>query len=262
MKNAPLQAWCIVPYDSAQRSPSERAAMLRKLGIKRLAYDWRYKDLDHMDLEVAALRGEGLEMSALWALSQSDAAATDAHLAIIFDFVARNELGIPLWVTLMAPPDYDIWGASKRLAHTVEAMAEMADRAADVGCSVALYNHGGWFGEPASQAAIVKEAARANLGIVYNFRHGHAHIADFADHAAAMLPYLHAVNLNGMRVGGPKTLPFGSGDHEFDMLLTLLRGGYAGPLGLINHQETVDAEQALRLNLNGLARLKRWLKDA
>src|SRR5688572_17532915 len=36
-----LVAWCIVPFDSQKRSPEERAAMLEKLGIKRLAYDWR-----------------------------------------------------------------------------------------------------------------------------------------------------------------------------------------------------------------------------
>jgi sugar phosphate isomerase/epimerase len=261
LKLAPVHAWCVVPYDLAKRSPPERAAMLRRLGIRRLAYDWRYKDLDHMDLEVAALRSEGLEMSALWAPS-SLTPANDAHLAIIFDFIARNELEIPLWVTLMTPPDYDIWPRSKRLALTADAMAQVADRAADAGCSVALYNHGGWFGEPESQAAIVTAAARSNLGIVYNFHHGHKHIADFAAHAAAMLPHLTAVNLSGMRSEGPKILPFGGGDHEFDMLLALLRGGYTGPLGLINHQETVDAEQALRLSLSGLERLKRWLTSA
>lgn len=257
---APVQAWCVVPYDLAKRGPSERAAMLRRLGIQRLAYDWRYKDLEHMDLEVAALRKEGVEMSALSAPSTLSP-ASDAHLAIIFDFVARNELRIPLWVTLMAPPDYEVWPEAKRLALTVDAMAEVADRAADAGCSVALYNHGGWFGEPASQAAIATAAARPNLGIVYNFHHGHKHIADFATHAAAMLPHLTAVNLNGMRSDGSRILPFGGGDHEFDMLLALLRGGYTGPLGLINHQETVDAEQALRLSLGGLERLKRWLKS-
>lgn len=259
LRDAPLQAWGIVPHDRAGRTPPERAAMLRRLGITRLAYNWRYKDLDHLDLELAALREEGIAMSALWApatLSPSN----DAHLDILFDFIERNRLQTALWVTLMQPPDYDIWLAPKRVSLTADAMRQIADRAAAAGCTVALYNHGGWFGEPASQAAIVAEADRANLGIAYNFRHGHGHIEDFGRHAAAMLPHLMAVNLNGMRAGGPKILPFGNGDHEFDMLLTLLRGGYAGPLGLINQQEQVDAEEALRLSLNGLSRLRRWLE--
>ena len=36
-----LVAWCIVPFDSQKRSPVQRADMLQRLGIQRLAYDWR-----------------------------------------------------------------------------------------------------------------------------------------------------------------------------------------------------------------------------
>ena len=35
-----LVAWCIVPFDAAKRTPAERAAMLKKLNIGRVAYDW------------------------------------------------------------------------------------------------------------------------------------------------------------------------------------------------------------------------------
>ncbi len=34
-----LVAWCIVPFDSQKRGPEERAAMLERLGLRRLAYD-------------------------------------------------------------------------------------------------------------------------------------------------------------------------------------------------------------------------------
>src|SRR5688572_17767316 len=36
-----LVAWCIVPFDAKKRGPEERAEMLERLGIKRLAYDYR-----------------------------------------------------------------------------------------------------------------------------------------------------------------------------------------------------------------------------
>src|SRR4051812_40766284 len=36
-----LIAWCIVPFDSKNRAPEERAAMLERLGFKHFAYDWR-----------------------------------------------------------------------------------------------------------------------------------------------------------------------------------------------------------------------------
>ena len=36
-----LAAWCIVPFDSVKRGPDARAAMVRGLGLTRVAYDWR-----------------------------------------------------------------------------------------------------------------------------------------------------------------------------------------------------------------------------
>ncbi len=36
-----LVAWCIVPFDGKKRGPTERAAMCAKLGLKKIAYDWR-----------------------------------------------------------------------------------------------------------------------------------------------------------------------------------------------------------------------------
>src|SRR5687768_5938683 len=50
-----LVAWCIVPFDSQKRSPEQRSAMLEKLGLKRLAYDWRAEHIPMFDAEIAAL---------------------------------------------------------------------------------------------------------------------------------------------------------------------------------------------------------------
>ncbi|MDG2213510.1 MAG: hypothetical protein P8M70_06760, partial [Verrucomicrobiota bacterium] len=36
-----LVAWCIVPFDAKKRGPAQRARMLKRLGLKRVAYDWR-----------------------------------------------------------------------------------------------------------------------------------------------------------------------------------------------------------------------------
>src|SRR5690242_2920825 len=40
-----LVAWCIVPFDSRQRSPEDRADLLKRLGFRRFAYDWRAEHL-------------------------------------------------------------------------------------------------------------------------------------------------------------------------------------------------------------------------
>ena len=50
-----IDAWCIVPFDAKKRGPEERAQMLNRLGIKRLAYDYRAEHIPTFDAEVEAM---------------------------------------------------------------------------------------------------------------------------------------------------------------------------------------------------------------
>ena len=63
-----------------------------------------------------------------------------------------------------------------------------------IGCKLGLYNHGGWGGEPANLVAVCQHLREKHgakhVGVVYNFHHGHGHIADFADVLKLMQPYL------------------------------------------------------------------------
>jgi hypothetical protein len=94
------------------------------------------------------------------------------------------------------------------------------------------------------------------VGIVYNFHHGHEHIRDFQRHLEQMRPYLLCININGMNEGAnPKILPVGDGQHEVRMLQELRASGYAGPLGILNHREDLDAEIGLKKNLDGLDKI-------
>jgi hypothetical protein len=61
-----LAAWCIVPFDSKKRGPVERAEMLERLGITKLAYDWRAEHVPTFDAEVEAMKAHGIEISAWW----------------------------------------------------------------------------------------------------------------------------------------------------------------------------------------------------
>ena len=47
-----LVAWCVVPVDAKQRGPAERAAMLKQLGLKRVAYDWRTQHVKEFEEEI------------------------------------------------------------------------------------------------------------------------------------------------------------------------------------------------------------------
>src|SRR6478609_12077200 len=61
-----LVAWCIVPFDAKKRGPEERAAMLEKMGIHRLAYDYRAEHILTFDAELDALQKHHIELTAWW----------------------------------------------------------------------------------------------------------------------------------------------------------------------------------------------------
>ena len=95
-----------------------------------------------------------------------------------------------------------------------------------------------------------------HVGIVYNWHHGHGHIEDWRVSLEMMKPYLLCLNLNGMNSGAKsKILTLGQGGHEAVMLEVLIDSGYDGPVGILDHRNELDAKEALKGNLEGLARL-------
>jgi hypothetical protein len=99
-----------------------------------------------------------------------------------------------------------------------------------------------------------------NVGIAYNFHHGHPHIDRFPELFRLMQPHLLALNINGMRKEGPKILSVGRGDRELEMLGVVAKSGWWGPVGILGHREEMDAEVALRESLEGLAALRDQLR--
>ena len=57
-----LVAWCIVPFDDEPRSPVDRAAMMKRLGIGQYAYDYRAEHIPQFDDEMRALRAQGIDL--------------------------------------------------------------------------------------------------------------------------------------------------------------------------------------------------------
>jgi len=93
------------------------------------------------------------------------------------------------------------------------------------------------------------------VGIVYNLHHGHGDLNRFPQLLEKMMPYLHALNLNGMVTGGDRRgmmiLPLGQGDLDLGLLRVIRDSGYHGPIGILNHT-AADAEDRLQDNLDGL----------
>jgi len=258
-----LVAWCIVPFDSRKRGPEERAEMLDGLGIHRLAYDWRSEHIPTFDAEIAAMRGHGIEITAWWF-----PAALNAESKAILEAIERHRIHPQLWVTMGTETESDPAKLAAKIEGAVSTLAPICTEAQRLGCAVGLYNHLGWFGEPANQVTILgklRAVGHTNAGMVYNFHHAHSHIADFAEQFRLMQPHLLALNLNGMiRNGdslGKKIIPVGTGDEELGLLRIVQASGWRGDVGLIGHTEE-DAGLKLRKELDGLERLAPQLVGA
>ncbi|MCI0640758.1 MAG: TIM barrel protein [Gemmataceae bacterium] len=244
-----LVAWCIVPFDSKKRGPAERIEMLNRLGFRRFAYDWRAEHLPTFDAELKELKRRAIALDAVW----FPAALSDDAKKLL-DGLRRHGIKTQLWITMGDPAP-----AAKDQSAKIEAAARVlrpiAEEAAKIGCRVALYNHGGWFGEPENQIAVIKHLQLENVGIVYNLHHGHDHLPRFAELLDKMKPHLWALNLNGMVKDGDKTgkkiLPLAQGDLDLQLLKKIRDSGYRGPIGILGHTMD-DAEDRLRDNLEGL----------
>jgi sugar phosphate isomerase/epimerase len=238
-----LVAWCIVPFDSKNRGPAERAEMVKRLGLSRVAYDWRANHVPSFEEEILQYKKHGIEFFAFWGSHEQ-----------AFALFAKHGLHPQIWQTAPSPA-----GATdeERVANAVKQLLPLVERTAKMKCKLGLYNHGGWGGEPANLVAVsraLRETHKAeHVGIVYNLHHGHGHIVDFDKALAAMKPYLLCLNLNGMNSAekGPKILHLGAGEHDMKLLRTIRDSGYTGPVGIIGHTND-DAEMRLRDNLDGL----------
>ena len=245
-----LVAWCIVPFDSQHRTPEQRAEMLVKLGIHQLAYDYRAEHIPSFDEELDQLKKHDIKLLAWWFPTELNEEAK-----LILGVLEKHHVQAQLWVTGSGAPAKTPEEQTARVEAEAKRIRPIAEAAAKIGCSVGLYNHGGWFGEPENQLAIIEKLKLPNVGIVYNQHHGHEHVERFAELLAKMKPHLLALNLNGMVPNGDqidqKIVPLGAGSLDKDLLKVVRASGYTGPIGILNHTDH-DAEARLQDNLEGL----------
>jgi sugar phosphate isomerase/epimerase len=249
-----VYAWCIVPFDAVKRNPEQRIAMLQELGIKKYAYDWRDIHLDEMVGEWQLAKQNNIEVSAVWLW-------LDARMDTInrlspanerlFQNIDSADLNTDIWLSFNNNY-FDSLSPDQALERAVKIVGYIADRAAALDCKVVLYNHGSWFGQPENQINIIKALPDKDIGIVYSFHHAHQQLDRYPQLIDTMMPYLKAVNLNGMKRDGPMILPINAGDKEQAMIKLLFEKGYSGPLGILGHVETRDVKEVLIENLSGL----------
>lgn len=245
-----LVAWCIVPFDAKKRGSEERAAMMEKLGIHRFAYDYRAEHIPQFDAEIEALQRHNIKLVAWWFPTTLNDEGRN-----ILRVLERHKIKTQLWVMGGGAPTKSPEEQAARVKAEADRIRPIAGAAAAVGCTVALYNHGNWFGEPENQIEIINKLGLKNVGIVYNLHHGHDHLDRFPALLQKMRPYLFALNLNGMvrngEKAGVKILPLGQGDLDLALLKMIRDSGWRGPIGILNHTDE-DAEARLADNLDGL----------
>jgi hypothetical protein len=231
--------------------------MLRELGIRRYAYDWRAEHVAQFDLEVTTMQRHGIAITAWWFPTRLDDQARR-----ILEVIARHGIRPQLWVMGGGAPTRSPAEQASRVAEEATRLRPIVEAAARLGCTVGLYNHGNWFGEPENQLAVLarlRGEGHANVGLVYNFHHGHDHLERFAELWPRIQQAVLAVNLNGMVARGDKEgeklLYLGEGDRELALLRIIRASGWQGQLGILNHRTDVDAAFGLRRNLEGFTRL-------
>jgi len=245
-----LMAWCIVPFDAKKRGPEERASMLAKLGFKHFAYDYRGEHVPTFDAEIEALKKHNVALDAWWFPGSLNAEAKH-----ILDVCRKHGVKPQLWITGGGAATKTPEEQKQRVVQEANRIRPIAEAAAADGLKVGLYNHGGWFGEPENQLAIIDELKLPNVGIVYNQHHGHGQVERFAEFLPKIIPHLLVLNLNGMNPAGDqrgqKIMQLGQGELDLKLLKIIRASGYRGPIGILGHTQD-DAEARLHDNLDGL----------
>lgn len=249
-------AWCIVPFDNQNRTPEERIEMLKDLGFQSYAYDWRMEHLPEMAREIKLARKNGIDINAVWMWidDTNSIGNLSAGNRKVLDVLEETGLETQIWMSY--PENYfEGMTEEERMEKAVNMISYISEEAEKRGCTVGLYNHGGWFGDPGNLVKIVEAMPEKEVGIIFNFHHAHDLLDDYPEMVENMLPHLWAVNLNGMKPEGPKILPIGAGTEEKGMIQILKKNGYNGPWGILGHRTDADVKQVLQRNIGGVKKI-------
>jgi len=129
-----LVAWCIVPFDAKQRGPEARAIMVRGLGMTRVAYDWRDVHVPTFEDEILQYKKHEIEFFAFWGWH-------DAFEPLI----AKHGIHPQIWIMFGAPQEGT---EEEKIKAAAESLLPLVEKTRKYNLKLALYNHGGWSGEP------------------------------------------------------------------------------------------------------------------
>ena len=119
---------------------------------------------------------------------------------MVFESLKVTELSTQIWVGIDAE-FFEGLSESQSLKKAQDMISCLSEKAQKVNCKIALYNHGGWFGDPKNQLEIMKRLPQYDIGIIYHFRHKHAHpqLENYGSIIKQILLFLWCDTLNGIK---------------------------------------------------------------
>lgn len=257
-----LIPWSIVAFDSMERNPLERVRMIKDMGFSQYAFGGREKHVNTFPEEIQIAKDHNIDISAVW-LYLNHEKDTPYNLRLqneqVLSAIKEANITPQIWVGFH-PKYFKDLSDEQAFYKGQKMISYLANRAADMGCTIGLYNHGGWMGNPDNQLKVLQAIDQENIGIVYNFHHGHEDIERYQELFPRLMPHLLSVNLNGMEKNGKKILTIGQGEYERAMIRELQTLGYNGPWGILGHVKGGDAQEILERNLSGLRNLDQPLE--
>ena len=253
-----LYPWCIVPFDVKKRTPEARIQMLQDLGFRDYAYDGKKEHLPEMAREWALAKEKGINIRAIWMWIDDrwdEVGKLNETNDKLFKLLTSEKMETQIWVGFHANY-FEGLDDTAAIEKGIKMVEHLSKKAKAVNCTIGLYNHGAWFGEPENQIKIIKALPDFEIGLVYNFHHGYNQVERFTDFVDEMLPYLWSVNLSGVKKGAYAVFEIGQGDYEKKMIEILLEKSYDKPFGILGHRKEKDVAKVLKGNLEGLAALK------
>jgi len=233
-------------------SPEEQAKMLEELGYDGIGYT----GTGGIPEMLAALDEHGLKMFSTYVGANVDdpEKAYDPGLPAAIELLKGRPTAI--WLTLRGgKPSSD-----ERDEQAVKILREVADMAGRSEIRVVLYPHVGFYVAKTEDALrLAEKADRPNLGVAFNLCHFLK--LDDAKNLEPLLkramPRLFLVSINGADAGDTRamgwdrliqTLDRGSFD-VYEVLVTLRRLGYTGPVGLQCYNVKGDRRENLERSI-------------
>ena len=249
-----VSPWCILGFDSLNRTPAQRIALIQELGLKKYGYNKGKGDLSTMVKEFELAHEHDIEITSvfLWLNAKRDQIG---NLSLANQELLHNlsliEQKPTIWLSFSHNFFEDL-SQEESIRLSVEMIQFIQSKTDELGCKLALYNHHGWFGNPYHQVKILEELKDESITLVYNFHHAQAYVDDFPDIAKKIKPYVSFVNVSGVKKEGPQIVTIGEGDHERDMIQQLQAEGFNGPWGILGHIKEEDVKAVLIRNMEGL----------